>query len=106
MGNNNGSAFAGLQGEQAFYNILGGLAMLASRFWLAIPVLAIAGALAAKKPVPAEPGHAADPHATVRGPARSAMVILVGALTFIPALALGPDRRAAPEPGRSDLLDR
>ena len=56
MGNNNGSAFAGLGANNPFYNLTGGLAMLLARYWLAIPTLAIAGSLARKKLVPAGPG--------------------------------------------------
>src|SRR5690606_3746517 len=56
MGNNNGSAFAGLSANVPFYNLLGGVAMFVARFWLAIPILAIAGSLAAKKVVPQSAG--------------------------------------------------
>src|SRR6185436_11946633 len=56
QGNNNGSAFAGLGANNPFYNTTGGIAMLVSRFWLAIPTLAIAGSLAKKKLVPPSPG--------------------------------------------------
>ena len=66
MGNNNGSAFAGLTADVPFYNLTGGVAMLFARYWLAIPILAIAGSLARKKVVPAGPGHAAHAHAAVR----------------------------------------
>jgi K+-transporting ATPase ATPase A chain len=89
MGNNNGSAFAGIGVNNQFYNITGGLAMLISRFWLAIPTLAIAGALAKKKLVPAGPGTLAT-HTPLFVALLIGVVILVGALTFIPALALGP----------------
>ena len=68
-GNNNGSAFAGLGANTPWYNGTLGLAMFFARFWLAIPALAIAGSLAAKKRVPAGAGHAADPHPVVRGAA-------------------------------------
>ncbi|MEO5798429.1 MAG: potassium-transporting ATPase subunit KdpA [Gemmatimonadales bacterium] len=87
--NNNGSAFAGLTANSDFYNILLGLAMLAGRFLVAVPVLAIAGSLASKKLVPASAGTL-----PTHGPLFITMlvgtVILVGALTFVPALALGP----------------
>src|SRR5262249_57699807 len=53
MGNNNGSAFAGLSANTPFYNFVGGIEMLASRYWIAVPTLAIAGALARKQLVPA-----------------------------------------------------
>lgn len=89
MGNNNGSAFAGLGANNPFYNTTGGLAMLISRFWLMVPVLAIAGSLAAKKTVPAGPGTLpTDTPLFVT--MLIGVVIIVGALTFIPALALGP----------------
>ena len=89
MGNNNGSAFAGIGVNNPFYNITGGLAMLISRFWLAIPTLAIAGSLAKKKLVPVGPGTLAT-HTPLFVVLLIGVVVLVGALTFIPALALGP----------------
>ncbi len=89
QGNNNGSAFAGLNVNTPFYNITGGLAMLISRFWLAIPTLALAGALARKKLVPAGPGTLPT-HTPLFVVLLMGVVILVGALTFLPALALGP----------------
>jgi K+-transporting ATPase ATPase A chain len=70
MGNNNGSASAGLNANVPFYNLLGGVAMLIARYWLAIPVLAIAGSLAVKKNRAFRPGSVADGHAAVRGSAR------------------------------------
>ena len=88
-GNNNGSAFAGLNANTPFYNTALGLAMLFARYWLAVPALAIAGSLARKKIVPAGPGTLPTDTplfvALLIG-----VVILVGALTFVPALALGP----------------
>lgn len=89
QGNNNGSAFAGLGANNPFYNTTGGLAMLFARFWLAIPVLAIAGSLAKKKTVPPGPGTLPTdtPLFVVF---LIVVVVLVGALTFFPALALGP----------------
>jgi K+-transporting ATPase ATPase A chain len=89
MGNNNGSAFAGLGANNPFYNTTGGLAMLISRFWLAIPTLAIAGALARKATVPTGAGTLPT-HTPLFVVLLVSIVILVGALTFIPALALGP----------------
>jgi K+-transporting ATPase ATPase A chain len=89
MGNNNGSAFAGLAANTPFYNILGGLAMLIARFWLAIPVLAIAGSLARKKKTPTGVGTLPT-HTPLFVGWLIAIVILVGALNFLPALALGP----------------
>ena len=65
-GNNNGSAFAGLGANTPFYNTALGIAMLFARYWVALPVLAIAGSLAKKKLVPVRRRHAADAHAAVR----------------------------------------
>jgi K+-transporting ATPase ATPase A chain len=88
-GNNNGSAFAGLTANEPFYNTALGIAMFGARYWLMIPTLAIAGSLARKKYTP--PGAGTLP--TDR-PLFVVMVVstilLVGALTFVPALALGP----------------
>jgi K+-transporting ATPase ATPase A chain len=89
MGNNNGSAFGGLSANTPFYNVTGGLAMLISRFWLAIATLALAGALARKKLVPAGPGTLPT-HSPLFIVLLIGVVVLVGALTFVPALALGP----------------
>jgi K+-transporting ATPase ATPase A chain len=87
--NNNGSAFAGLSANTPFYNTALGLAMLFGRYWVAIPVLAIAGSLARKKTVPAGPGTLPTATPLFAG-LLVGVVILVGALTFVPALALGP----------------
>jgi potassium-transporting ATPase potassium-binding subunit len=87
--NNNGSAFAGLSANTPFYNTALGLAMLFGRYWLAVPVLAIAGSLAAKKTVPAGSGTLPT-HSPLFVVLLVGVVILVGALTFVPALALGP----------------
>jgi K+-transporting ATPase ATPase A chain len=89
LGNNNGSAFAGLSANTPFYNLVGGLEMLASRYWIAVPTLAIAGALARKKLVPAGLGTLPT-HTSLFVAMLIGVVIIVGALTFIPALALGP----------------
>ena len=89
QGNNNGSAFAGLNANTPFYNITGGIAMLISRFWLAVPTLALAGSLARKKLVPPGPGTLAT-HTPLFVGLLIGVVVLVGALTFVPALALGP----------------
>jgi len=88
-GNNNGSAFGGISANTPFYNIALGMEMLVSRYWLAIPVLAIAGALAAKKQVPVGNGTLST-HTPLFVGLLIGTVIVVGALTFIPALALGP----------------
>src|SRR5476651_2230665 len=88
-GNNNGSAFAGLSANTPFYNTALGISMLFSRFWLAVPTLAIAGALAAKKTIP--PGLGTLPtHTPLFVVLLASVVVVVGALTFVPALALGP----------------
>lgn len=89
MANNNGSAFAGLGANNALYNLLGGLAMFTGRFWAAIPVLALAGSLAAKKAVPVGAGTLPT-HTPLFCGLLVSVVLVVGALTFIPALALGP----------------
>jgi K+-transporting ATPase ATPase A chain len=89
QGNNNGSAFAGLNVNTPFYNLTGGLAMLISRFWLAVPTLALAGSLASKKLVPPSPGTLPT-HTPLFVVLLIGVVIMVGALTFLPALALGP----------------
>ncbi len=87
--NNNGSAFAGLSANTPFYNTALGICMLFARYWLAVPTLAIAGALAAKKTVP--PGLGTLPtHGPLFVVLLASVVVVVGALTFVPALALGP----------------
>ena len=88
-GNNNGSAFAGLNASTPFYTLGLGVAMLFARYWLMVPVLAIAGNLAWKKRVPAGAGTLPT-HTPLFIVMLIAVVIVVGALTFIPALALGP----------------
>ena len=86
---NNGSAFAGLTGNTKFYNITGGSEMLMGRFLMIIPALAIAGSMIGKKTVPAGPGTfpTTGPTFTVL---LVSVILIVGALTFFPALALGP----------------
>ncbi|GAP22707.1 potassium-transporting ATPase subunit KdpA [Leptolinea tardivitalis] len=89
MGNNNGSAFAGISANSPFYNLAGAFIMFASRFWLILPTLALAGSLAEKKKVPVGAGTL---------PTTSPLfiiwlvliVLVVGALNFLPALAIGP----------------
>jgi len=88
-GNNNGSAFAGLSANTPFYNSALGAAMWFARFWVMIPVLAIAGSLAAKKKVPAGLGTLPT-HTPLFIFFLIGVVLIVGALTFVPALALGP----------------
>ncbi|MHB1591267.1 MAG: potassium-transporting ATPase subunit KdpA [Sulfuricella sp.] len=86
---NNGSAFAGLSANTPFYNTALGFAMFFGRIWLMIPVLAMAGSLAAKKRIPAGAGTMAT-HTPLFVMLLIGTVILVGALTFVPALGLGP----------------
>ena len=87
--NNNGSAFGGLNANTPFYNTLLGLSMFFGRFFLKVPILALAGHLAAKKIVPTTAGTLPT-HTPLFVAMLTGVVILVGALTFIPALALGP----------------
>jgi K+-transporting ATPase ATPase A chain len=89
QGNNNGSAFAGFSANTPYHNTMGGIAMFFARFWLAIPTLAIAGSLAKKKLVPPSPGTLPT-HTPLFIAFLIGVVVLVGALTFFPALALGP----------------
>jgi len=86
---NNGSAFAGLTANTPFYNTTLGLAMYVGRFFIKIPVLALAGALAAKKLVPSGAGTLPT-HTPLFVAMLVGVILIVGALTFIPALALGP----------------
>ena len=88
-GNNNGSAFAGLGTNTLFYNVMLGFAMLIGRFWLAIPALAIAGSLARKKIVPVSSGTLPT-HSLLFVTWLITVIIIVGALSFFPALSLGP----------------
>ena len=88
-GNNNGSAFGGLGANTPWYNGSLGVVMFFARYWLAVPALAIAGSLAAKKHVPAGAGTLPT-HTPLFVVLLVATVLVVGALTFIPALALGP----------------
>jgi len=87
--NNNGSAFAGLGANNPFYNGLLGIAMLIGRFGVMIPILAIAGSLAAKKHVPPTAGTLPT-HGPLFVWLLVSVVVIVGALSFFPALALGP----------------
>jgi K+-transporting ATPase ATPase A chain len=89
MAGNNGSAFAGLNGNTTWYNTAGAMTMLVGRFFMIIPMLAIAGNLAKKKTVPASAGTfpVTTPLFTVL---LVSVIVIVGALTFFPALSLGP----------------
>ncbi|MEN6630090.1 MAG: potassium-transporting ATPase subunit KdpA, partial [Sulfuricella sp.] len=86
---NNGSAFAGLSANTPFYNTALGFAMFFGRIWLMIPVLALAGSMAAKKRIPAGAGTMST-HTPLFVMLLIGTVILVGALTFVPAFGLGP----------------
>jgi potassium-transporting ATPase potassium-binding subunit len=86
---NNGSAFAGISANTPFYNTATGIIMWVSRYWLIVPVLAIAGSLAAKKSVPASAGTLPT-HTPLFVVLLVSTVVIVGALAFFPALALGP----------------
>jgi len=88
-GNNNGSAFAGLGANNPFYNTALGIAMLVARYGVLVPALAIAGSLAAKKRVPPSPGTLPT-HTPLFIAWLVGVVIIVGALSFFPTLALGP----------------
>jgi len=86
---NNGSAFAGLSANTLFYNLSGAVAMFVGRFWMIIPTMAIAGSLAAKKTVPASLGTFPTTGGLFVGLVVG-VIVIVGGLTFFPALALGP----------------
>ena len=86
---NNGSAFAGLSANTPFYNTALGIVMFFARYWVIIPVLALAGSLAAKKKVPAGAGTL-ETHTPLFIFFLIGVVVIIGALTFFPALALGP----------------
>jgi potassium-transporting ATPase potassium-binding subunit len=86
---NNGSAFAGLSGNTLFYNITGAIAMLVGRFWMIIPTMAIAGSLAAKKSIPTSAGTFPTTGGLFVGLVVG-VIVIIGGLTFFPALALGP----------------
>lgn len=87
--NNNGSAFAGLGANNPFYNTALGICMFFARYWLIIPVLAIAGSLVQKKKIPASAGTLPT-HTPLFIVWLIGVIMIVGALSFIPALALGP----------------
>jgi len=89
MGNNNGSAFAGLSADAPLYDLLGGVAMWLGRFWVIIPTLALAGSMGRKKLVPASAGTLAT-HTPLFVLLLVGTIVVVGALTHLPGLALGP----------------
>ncbi len=86
---NNGSAFAGLSGNTLFYNLTGAVAMFIGRFWMIIPAMAIAGSLAQKKVIAASSGTFPTTGPLFVG-LLVGVILIVGGLTFFPALALGP----------------
>jgi K+-transporting ATPase ATPase A chain len=87
--NNNGSAFAGLSANTAFYNVIGTAGLLLGRFAIMVPVLALAGTLAAKEVVPAGAGTFRTDQPMFMG-LLIGVILIVGALTFFPAVSLGP----------------
>jgi K+-transporting ATPase ATPase A chain len=89
MTGNNGSAFAGLGTNTLFFNLTGAVAMFVGRFWMIIPAMAIAGSLAAKKIIPASAGTFPTTGGLFVGLVVG-VIVIVGGLTFFPALALGP----------------
>jgi potassium-transporting ATPase potassium-binding subunit len=86
---NNGSAFAGISANTMFFNITGAVAMLVGRFWMIIPAMAIAGSLAAKKSIPPSAGTFPTTGGLFVGLVVG-VIVIIGGLTFFPALALGP----------------
>jgi K+-transporting ATPase ATPase A chain len=86
---NNGSAFAGLSANTVFYNLTGAVAMFVGRFWMIIPTMAIASSLAAKKSIPASAGTFPTTGGLFVGLVVG-VILIIGGLTFFPALALGP----------------
>ena len=89
QGNNNGSAFGGLTGNTAFYNIVGAIDMFLGRFFIMIPALALGGALAAKGLVPATLGTFRTDNTMFIG-LTIGVIVIIGGLTFFPAVSLGP----------------
>jgi K+-transporting ATPase ATPase A chain len=89
QGNNNGSAFAGLTGNTPFYNVVGAVAMLVGRFGIIIPCLALGGRLAAKSAVPEGLGTFRTDNPMFVG-LTIGVVVIIGGLTFFPAISLGP----------------
>jgi K+-transporting ATPase ATPase A chain len=86
---NNGSAFAGITGNTLWYNTTGALDMLVGRYFIIIPMMAVAGSLVAKKIVPASTGTFPT-HGGLFVGLLVGVILIVGGLTFFPALALGP----------------
>jgi K+-transporting ATPase ATPase A chain len=89
QGNNNGSAFGGLTGNTPFYNVIGGIDMLIGRFGIMIPALALGGILAEKEVVPESLGTFRTDNGMFVG-LTIGVILIIGGLTFFPAIALGP----------------
>ena len=89
MTNNNGSAFAGLSVNTPFYNVINTVGLLLGRFAIIVPVLALAGSLAAKELVPSSAGTFRTDQPMFMG-LLIGVILIVGALTFFPAVSLGP----------------
>jgi K+-transporting ATPase ATPase A chain len=89
QGNNNGSAFGGLTGNTPFYNVIGGIDMLIGRFGILIPALALGGILAEKEVVPEGLGTFRTDNGMFVG-LTIGVVLIIGGLTFFPAISLGP----------------
>jgi K+-transporting ATPase ATPase A chain len=89
QGNNNGSAFGGLSGDHAFYNVIGAIDMLIGRFGIMIPALALGGVLAAKNVVPESLGTFRTDNGMFVG-LTIGVIVIIGGLTFFPAISLGP----------------
>ena len=87
---NNGSAFAGITANTPVYNVTLGIAMLIGRFLMILPLLAIAGSMAAKKQTPATSGTFPTDGGTFVALLLIGIIVIIGALTYLPALALGP----------------
>ncbi len=100
---NNGSAFAGFTGNTLWYNTTGGLAMLIGRYFVIIPMMAVAGSLVAKKIVPPSAGTLPTTGGLFVG-LLVGVILIIGGLTFFPALSLGPDRRALRHVRRDAVL--
>ena len=90
MANNNGCTFGGLNANTLFFNVTGALAMLIGRFWILLPTLALAGSLARKKTLRISERQPLSTHAPLFAVWLILVVLSVGAMSFLPVLALGP----------------
>ena len=100
---NNGSAFAGMTGNTLWYNTTGGIAMLIGRYFVIMPMMAVAGSLVAKKIVPASTGTFPT-HGGLFVGLLVGVILIVGGLTFFPALGAWADRRALRHDRRAIVL--